>query len=475
MYIPFKQSIKKTFPQSFQKLRAFKDQCVIEGNTLKQVGVTRILKQFFCAPQKWKTELPLQRIRKLHVNETSLEDLKASGASLKQGGHAVYFSPESINKTSLKNIMDYLPCDAGIKIVERLGGIDTPYAASDKTCLSHTYMSPSHKELMLVHGIFSSMGLGPRLYDLVEIGFENGDVHVAYMIQHIQGDACADKKKCELFVGKIKKLEKSQLLKLINWNGYKDMDFDCPSCNGNLICESESGQLKYVDLQNFALDNYYNYLKDIAIQASKNSHFGQKSYLLGGEYLYQEVPGLNLGAKRSPAVRFDTFKKLLQKSGLSLEDKFVMDVGCNMGLMGAQYLKDGAAWLHGFDMPNVVGSTEKILTAIGCTRFSTTGLTMSEDVSLIQRLPQNLKDRLEGCVISYLAIRGHIGWIKELGEISWDFMLYEGHQEEDAIMNHNFISELQKLKGCVVLEEGWISDANSTPRYIAIIKSELST
>jgi hypothetical protein len=152
-----------------------------------------------------------------------------------------------------------------------------------------------------------------------------------------------------------------------------------------------------------------------------------------------------------------------------------MDVGCNMGLMGAQYLKDGAAWFHGFDMPNVVSSTEKILTAIGCTKFSTTGLTMSEDVSLIQHLPQNLKDRLGGCVISYLAIRGHIGWIKELGEIPWDFMLYEGHQEEDVTMNHHFISELQKLKKSVVLEERCISDANSTPRYIAIIKSELST
>jgi hypothetical protein len=115
-----------------------------------------------------------------------------------------------------------------------------------------------------------------------------------------------------------------------------------------LFVKLNQGQLKYVDLQNFALDNYYNYLKDIAIQASKNSHFGQKSYLLGGEYLYQEVPGLNLGAKRSPAVRFETFKKLLQKSGLSLKDKFVMDVGCNIGLMGAQYLKDGAAWLTWF-------------------------------------------------------------------------------------------------------------------------------
>lgn len=471
MYIPFKQSIKKTFPNSFKRLRSIKDQFVIEAKTLNQVGIIRILKQFISTDQKWKTELPLQRIRKLKLNETSLKTLKASGISLKQGGHAVYFPPESIKKTSLKDIPSYMPDNVGIKIVSRKGGIDTPYTASDKTCVSHTYMSPSHQDLILVHGIFSSLGLGPRLYDLVEMEFENGDIHVAYIIEHIDGKACTDQKSCEAFLEKIKGLEKSHLLKLINWNGYKDMDFDCPSCNENLLSEASSGQLKYVDLQNFALDNYYNYLKDVAIQASENSHFGQKSYLLGGEYLYQEVPGLNLGAKRSPSIRFGVFKDLLKKAGVSLQDKFVIDIGCNMGLMGAQYLKEGAAWLHGFDMPNVIRSTEKILLAIGCTRFSTAGLTLNEDVPLTKYLPQNLKNKLEGCVISYLAIRGHIGWIKELGEIPWDFMLYEGHQEEDEKMSHRFLAELQKIKKCVILAEGWISDANSTPRYLAIIKA----
>jgi len=471
MYIPFKQRIKKTFPTTFQRLRGVKDQFVIEIKTLKQVGIARIVKQLINSRQKWGDELPIQKIRRVKVNENSLDALKKNDLPFKEGGHTVYFSPEVMQKTCLKALLGYVPDNAGVKIVSRQGHIDAPYAASDKTCLSHTYMSPSHRDLVLVHGIFSSLGLGPRLYDLVEIEFDNGDIHVAYMIEHIGGDACKDEKKCEVFLGKIKELEKSRLLKLVNWNGYKDIDFDCPSCNGNLITETSSGQLKYVDLQNFALDDYYSYLKGVAVQASKNSHFGQKSYLLGGEYLYQEVPGLNLGAKRSPSVRFGVLQDLLEKSGVSLKDKFVIDIGCNMGLMGAQYLKEGAAWLHGFDMPNVVSSAEKILMAIGCTRFSTTGVTLNEDISLIQRLPQHLQNRLDGCVISYLAIRGHIGWIKELGEIPWNFMLYEGHQEEDEAMNHVFIADLQKIKPCFIAAEGYISDANSTPRYIAIIGS----
>lgn len=470
MYHQLKQYVKTNFPTFFVRARDLKDQAVIEVNTLRQVGIKRLFKQFLSSKEKWKTELPLQSIGRAHVDIASLKDVCTTAPNFKEGGHTYYFPPEVIRASSLKELFSWAPENAGLKIVKRQGGINTPFAALDKTCNAHSMLAPSHKDLMLIHGIFWNLGLGPRLYDLLELQFKNGDVHVAYIVEHIEGKT-PSMDACTTFVQNLQKLEAENTIKLVNWNGYKDMDFICPSCNGNLMVDTQSNTLKYVDLQNFAIGDYYHYLKKVALEAAAASHFGQKSYLMGGEYLYQEVPGLNLGAKRSPAARFEVFKKLLSATGVTLKDKFVMDVGCNMGLMGAQYLKEGAAWLHGFDMPEVVPETEKVLSSIGCTRFSTTGLLLGENVSLTHHLPHNLKDKLNGCVISYLAIRGHIGWVKELGQIPWEFMLYEGHQEEDRAANYRFIDALKKLKPCSIAAEGWISDANSTPRYIAIIKA----
>ncbi len=46
-------------------------------------------------------------------------------------------------------------------------------------------------------------------------------------------------------------------------------------------------------------------------------------------------------------------------------------------------------------------------------------------------------------MISYLAIRGHIGWIKELGVVLPAITLYEVHVEEDEEMSNSFIAELK--------------------------------
>ena len=470
MYQTVKSHIKKIFPRFFIKARDSKDQLKIEFNTLRQVGITRLLKQFISSKDKWKFELPVQNILRFNVPIHSLEALCKEGHGFKEGGHTYYFEPNVVLKLPIKAIFKYIPNNAGIKILKRQGAIDVPFPAPDKTCVSHALLAPSHKDLLLVHGIFFNLKMGPRLYDLLEIEFQNGDVHVAYVLEHIDG-AIAIQKDCEEFIQKLQQLESSHLIKLINWNGYGDMDFCCPDCNGNLLYDKKSQSLKYVDLQNFSLADYTTYLKKIALEALEASHFGQKSYLMGGEYLYQEIPGLNLPAKRSPAERFHVFKKLLTNANLTLQNKFIIDVGCNIGLMGAQYLKEGAAWLHGFDMPEVVPYTEKVLLSIGCTRFSLSGLLLGPEVSLLEHFPLEIRNSLQSCVISYLAIRGHISWVKELAQIPWDFMLYEGHQEEDEQMSHQFINELSHIKACEIISEGWISDANSTPRYIAIIKA----
>ena len=468
MHLKLKQKFKKSFPKLFVRLRSIKDQLKRELKTLKQVGFLRILQQLLPSKKKWLSELPVQSIPRISINLPSVDSLCQKN-EFKEGGHTIYLPLAKIDE--LNYSADIYPESVGIKIVKRKGRVNEPFSSSDKSCKTHELLSPSHKNLLLVYNLFYSLDMGPRLYNLIELEFSNGDIHIAYILEHVEGKE-PTKQACEKFVDKIKFLEGENLINLVNWNGYEDMDFICPKCNGNLIQDKGSKKLKYVDLQNFSLGDYQSYLENVALKASARSHFGEKSYLMGGKYLYQEVPGLNRVAKRSPSDRYKTWKELLSKNNLTLKDKIIIDVGCNLGLMSAQYLKDGAAWIHGFDMPEVIEHTEAVLLTLGCTRFSLMGTKLSQDTDIMSQIPERFQRPTLPIVISYLAIRGHIGWIRSLANVPWDFMLYEGHEEEDKKQSLKYIEQLKKIKPCHILEEGWISDANSSPRYIAIIKSE---
>jgi hypothetical protein len=161
--------------------------------------------------------------------------------------------------------------------------------------------------------------------------------------------------------------------------------------------------------------------------------------------------------------------ELMKKAGLSLENRMVLDVGCNIGGMMGQYLKLGARWCHGWDRDYVTPHTEKLLRALGCTRFSTTGGDINQETDLTQ-VPEFARDLLEGCVISYLAVRGHLGWLKALGRIPWSFMIYEGHEDETASDFEEHLNGLRKLADFRSAAIGNYADGDSDQRFVAILQ-----
>jgi hypothetical protein len=80
-----------------------------------------------------------------------------------------------------------------------------------------------------------------------------------------------------------------------------------------------------------------------------------------------------------------------------------------------------------------------------------------------------VKPYLEGCVISYLAIQGHIGWLDELKEIPWAFMIYEGHEGETTQQTLRLLAEFNKQVSFRIAAQGEYADGDSEPRTVAIL------
>jgi hypothetical protein len=110
-----------------------------------------------------------------------------------------------------------------------------------------------------------------------------------------------------------------------------------------------------------------------------------------------------------------------------------------------------------------------LLYALGCTRFSTTGGLITKSIRLQDNLACHVKPHLDGCVISYLAIRGHIDWLPVLKEIPWAFMIYEGHEGESTPQSLRYLEEFQKEVPFRIAAQGEYADGDSEPRTVAIL------
>jgi hypothetical protein len=76
---------------------------------------------------------------------------------------------------------------------------------------------------------------------------------------------------------------------------------------------------------------------------------------------------------------------------------------------------------------------------------------------------------LDGCVVSYLAVRGHLGWLDALKTIPWSFMIYEGHEGETAKDFESYLDELRSLTNVELGATSTYIDGDSEERTVAIL------
>lgn len=462
------------FPRSYAVAGRIKDQVAAEYGAARRIGLRTLLKEAFSKQSPWQEVLPLQHHRDLVITSSAtgsdsfIEYLDSLGVPYHEGGHAIYLPPESLKHPVLKVLADSYPPTAGAKIVKNEGGVDASGYVSrvgKGDSVIHLSLVHAHRQLTLVANLLYSKGLGPRLYDLVDLRWANKH-WTAYITEHVSG-GIPSMAQCESGIEDLRKLDRDGILTVIV--PLNDEEFTCPTCAGNALVD-DRGNFKYVDFQNFFLADYEKYLTAIAKEAAAKSHFGDNSVLRGGKYLYQTVPGVRLPGKRGINHRIAALHSLMEASGVSLKDKLVLDIGCNIGMMIGQYLKLGAKWCHGWDRAHITPHTERLLFALGCTRFSTTGGDITEFQPLEANLPPFLRSHVNGCVISYLAVRVHLGWLRDLGRIPWSFLIYEGHEGETVEHFHVDIAELKKLTDFEIMAVTEYVDGDSDRRIIAILK-----
>lgn len=475
-----------SYPRPYLLACKAKDRLMTEYMVIRRVGPRQLGKSAFRTSfgraSSWQSLLPLQSPQRLVIPGLSfgsadelLNYLDSAGIEYSQGGHTLYLPPASIRASAFQVLARYYPQNAGVKIVKNPGRVDdSEYichspALGKGESLIHRKLTHNHRQLTLVANLMFSKEVGPRLYDLVEL--QCGDrIWTAYVIEHVDGRTPTFEE-CEAGLGKIRALQEQGFIKIIIPDNDDEEDFRCPACNNNAFVDS-SGKFHYIDFQNFLLVDYGSYLKDAAVQAANETHFGDKSLLRGGRYLYQSVPGIHLPGKRRIDDRIKVLSGLMESAGVSVKDRLVLDFGCNIGMMMAQYLKLGAKWCHGWDRAFVTPHSERILLALGCTRFSLTGGDIDRSINVEAQLAEVLNSSLDGCVISYLAVRSHLGWLDAFARILWSFMIYEGHEGETEKDFESHMVQFQTLVNFRIGAMSSYKDGDSDQRMVAILVRE---
>lgn len=402
--------------------------------------------------------------------EQLLERCDELGILYATGRHSIYFAPQENLWQLLGDIvMDY-PEDAGFKILKNFQAPEqASYIANgDRRTLTKNMMGPVTNQVLAANAL-AALELGPPCYGLVHLESSKTDM-TAFVVRHVEGEL-ATPSDCEDFSDRLKPIISEGLLELVPSRGLQDPDFLPPNCNHNLVRDRETGDLMYIDFQQF-LACQKPLLKKVAGEASQDVHFGGSSRLFrdGKKYLYQSVPGIGSAAKRDTNYRWQIYRSMLKQQGVEVQDRLVLDVCCNSGIMLAHALSDGAAWGLGWDLPNVVPHSRKVMQLLGASSSTLIPTELSPEYKISESIPSWLKPKVEGSVLFYLAAIQHVGVIRDLANVAWSTVFFEDHEGITKQEAEDNLKQLENAWNCRVAWRGKIADGDCGSRSVAILK-----
>jgi len=434
------------FPALYIALRRWKYQLSVDYHLVRRVGLRNVLRQPPEMGPSWEKVLPMQSTG-IRDDRDIAEYLIVRGAH--HSDTPLFLSRTEAMNSPLAIVAAAYPDRSSLVVLQSAKAAGS---GEDRSCA------------ILIANLLHARQCGPKLYDLVHVDARNQ----RYSIFVIEGDDLRKANAQESIEGRarLSELEEEGLIGFAS--RYREFASSETGTDRSFVVDRE-GNVGFVAFEDIELKDYESYLNAVATDAIECSHFGDRSLLRGGHYLYQSIPGVRLPARRNTERRMATICRLMESIGATFENQLVLDIGCNIGMMMAEYLRLGVGWCHGWDRIDVAPHAEQLLRALGCTRFSMTGCDIAQSASLADDLPEFVKPRLDGCIISYLAVRKNLGFLECLGQIPWSLMIYEGHEEETEAHFQKYLDDLRRFTRIEVKAIDTYHDGDCGERIIAMI------
>lgn len=343
------------------------------------------------------------------------EDLRArlEAADLERfgAGQAVYLPPQSGLERVLGDLVHLYPRDAGFRVSEGSGRA---------------------AEAPLVAGALHLRGLAPRLYDALPPGADPGMSLLAVQDERLREARRGEER---AVIRAVSRLVSSGELAVVSedWGARHNV-------------QVTDRAAYYTGFEHLKVVSQRALVKSVLDEEARSDlHFGTEYAVKGRRYLYQSVPSIGATGRRNSLRRWEVISSMLEDSGVTPSGRVVLDVGCNAGMMLAAALASGAHWGLGWDMPEVARHGRRLMHALGYTRFDLFGADLSERYDLGGDIPDFLVPRLDGAVVFYLAIRHHVGFVSQLGDLPWTALVYEGGEEESVETLEDHLADLRAM------------------------------
>lgn len=385
----------------------------------------------------------------------------------RKGGFCIYIPPHKEMRKLFDPILSAYPPNSGIKIlkdlrspdkakyVSRVGAFHGTRAADLTTCRPIDFLR--------VANYLYYEGIGPRVYDLIEIQTPHNNL-TAYVMQHVSGTTPSINE-CTTFLRQVEQLSKDQLVPgpgtASSWKGRED--FRCPDCGGNLIRDGETGKVLYIDFQSFVIRNARQYILQIADEIQEDVHLRTIHRISKERRLHTDL------FSNRPDVDFEwnLFRQKLKEQGVSIEGTIILDIGCDTGMMIYSALADGVAWVIGWDRPVVAAAARKLLLALGMTRFDIIDQDISSDTDFSSLLPKNVYSNTN-VILLFLAGRGNTELPDSVGKLPFKYMIYTSHRT--LTDTKSYLKDIVDGWGLQIVDLSSYQDKNSRGRSMAILR-----
>ncbi len=394
--------------------------------------------------------------------------LKVNSIQYHEGNFCIYIPPQAGATELFEAALAMYPANSGLKILKDLRPPDKAIYCSSAVNPSSPRMSDwiSYRPpaYLRVANYLYSEGLGPRVYDLIEIRTPHNNFS-AYVIEHVDGTT-PSREECAAFLERLSQLHQGQLKPLEPaWE--TQPDFHCPDCRGNLIRDEAAGKLLYIDFQAFLIRDAKQYVLQRAAEMCAVLGCRKPCQLSGGRLsdgLFSVLPA----DRHGPHIRWNVLREVLQHYGVSVEKSTVFDIGCNTGALLYSTLVEGAAWAVGWDRPEVATAARRLLLSLGVTRFDILGEEISPDTDFVSTLPSHIKP-MGDPVLFFLSMRKHIGFPQGIKNLPFKYVIYESDPGEHMGDAENHLNEMTHRWGLRIMHTSLAADNTGSERVISIL------